>query len=32
MKFYIKVNRETGNPVYIKVSELVGIYMEVVSN
>ena len=32
MKFYIKVNCDTGNPVYNKLSELVGIYVEVISN
>lgn len=26
------LNRDTGNPVYNKLSELVGIYVEVVSN
>ena len=37
-KYYIEggvtylCNRDTGNPVYNKLSELVGIYMEVVSN
>lgn len=30
MKFYIKVNRDMGNPVYNKLSELVGIYVEVI--
>ena len=30
MKFNIKVNRDTGNTVYNKLSELVGIYVEVI--